>query len=395
MINKIKRVYFIFVTPVLSSYTDRYAINYLQNLGWKTYILDLSAIVNPDAHKAVKTGLVNDKHVERFFLKKNFNNYMKKIHENSFIVMTVDFYLDSYFVHRAIKNNCKLVYMNRIDTNLEIKGMDKKKRLLDMVLSFSCKRLMNSLFIRIPRKWLPVKAADLIILGGRMNREQYLNLCYHDDSALVSHIHTLDYDRYLKIKEDSISLVDAPYCVFIDAFLPYHPDNAEKNIYHNPGSYYDDLKRFFNHIETKYGIKVVVASHPRADLSIQKKVYAGFDVLRYKTGELIKNCEFVISHFSISTCYAALFNKPVVFTTTDSIVNDRDWNDIVMSYSMLFGSEIVNISLLDNLEKFQIPMTINKKLYHEFIVNYLKANYSENDKDVYFEQKFAELLESL
>ncbi len=385
-----KQVYFIFATPPLESYMHRYCIDYLETHGWETHIIDLSPIINPIAYEKVKSGLVSEERREIIKNKRCFRKYMRDTLDSALFILTLDFNYDSYFIHRCIRKKQKYGYMNRMDTNVEPDKVEKTKRIVGFFKNISFQRLANSIFIRIPRNLFQIKVADFIVLGGMANRQEYINLCYAGNHTVVEHIHSLDCEKYLEIKDNTTRLVDEPYCVFLDQFLPHHPDNISAGYNINGDKYYEEMVAFFHNIEEDFHIKVIIAAHPRADYENNDRLFSDFKIFRYKTAELVKDAEFVLAHFTTSVSFAVLFQKPVIFITTNDINEINLFRVLVYKNAKLLGKKVINISGNYKKESILKQLNIDKKKYEEFCKQYIAVNIKEEHK--FFATQLVELI---
>ena len=202
-----------------------------------------------------------------------------------------------------------------MDTNVEADEETITNRWFDLLRNLSLHRLSNAVFTRLPRKLWHMKAADFVILGGMENRDLYIRLCVTDKHTKIKHIHSLDYDKYLQVRVDKERLIQEKYCVFIDQYLPYHPDGVGIGDVVDPVRYYAELEGLFTTIEKETGLKVVIATHPRGDYTLHNDVLNKYEKFRFKTAELIRDAEFVIAQFSTSICYATIFWKPILLVT--------------------------------------------------------------------------------
>lgn len=244
--------------------------------------------------------------------------------------------------------------------------------------------------MRIPKRLLFLKTADFLILGGTFNKEKYIKSANVDKHTQIVHIHSLDYEAYLKTLSNENHLVGGKYWVFIDEYLPYHPDLKEQtNIKVDPDLYYLELRRFFHHIEEKYKVKVVVASHPRGDYSKHPEAYKGFQVFRYVTNDLIKDSEVVLSHFSTCDSYVTLYHKPIIHIATTCIKNTPQFFGNLVSQSKEYGSSIVDVSNTDYIDTDLMSLCIiDEGRFRTHIREYLKADYdgTEKDKESFYPQ---------
>ena len=90
--------------------------------------------------------------------------------------------------------------------------------------------------------------------------------------------------------------------------------------------------KFFEFIETSLKLKVVIASHPRADLNYNKNKFPKNLVFQNNTCQLIKNCEACIIHASTSINFAVIHKKPTLFITTNRMKMTRYDNDLLASW---------------------------------------------------------------
>ena len=372
-------IYYIYDTPPVEPYYERFGMNYFNDKGWNVHAIDLSPIIHPKAYQIVTTGLIKDIEREIFYDKKSFKKYAKRIPDGAFFVFTTDFIYDIYFVYQCIRKSQYYGYMTRMDTSVEPDKAEITDRIKGMFNKDFFMHIRNSLFIRIPRKLLPIKAADFFFLGGMANRDNYISLGYTDEHTRICHIHSMDYEMYLKAKEKGGHLIEGEFCVFLDEYLPYHPDQATAGYYMDPKTYYDEMNSFLHLLQSKYGMKVVIALHPRANMEVCRKWYPDFELRKFETAELIRDCGYVVVHFSTAISYAAAFYKPLIICTTATIWERNDWRDVTGKFAELLDTAIYNVS---DLGKVQLPdkLHVNRDKYREFIRLYLKADLGSEDE---------------
>lgn len=186
-------------------------------------------------------------------------------------------------------------------------------------------------------------------------------------------INYFDYDCYVRAKAYAGQrLVNARYAVFLDANLPFHSDlgfgsyprvDAER--------YYRSLNRFFGELERNYGIAVVIAAHPRADYDAGR--FEGRPIHRSVTAELVRDCEFVLSHWSTAASYAVLNGKPLIFIYTDEMV--AKYADTLMRAQLYFaawlGAPVCNIDQHDAMPLAVRPANIER--YERYKYDYLTS----------------------
>ena len=105
-----------------------------------------------------------------------------------------------------------------------------------------------------------VKPFDIIFAAGEVL------MAGSHFAAKVVPINLCDYDHYVKARAAGGRLFEGRYSVFLDVNLPYQSDLAFCGYPQiDAGRYFRSLNRFFGLLERQYGLKVVIAAHPKAD----------------------------------------------------------------------------------------------------------------------------------
>src|SRR5690606_16034895 len=96
--------------------------------------------------------------------------------------------------------------------------------------------------------------------------------------------------------------------VFLDIMLVDHPDSQRigNNAVVPRELYFSQLNRFFDQVEKKTGLPVVIASHPKADYTTE---FEHRLCIKNKTAELSIGAELILTHGSLSISYALLAEK--------------------------------------------------------------------------------------
>mgnify|MGYP001371393956 CR=1 FL=1 len=103
-------------------------------------------------------------------------------------------------------------------------------------------------------------------------------------------------------------------------------------------------------------------------------------LVKEKTIELVRNADIVLAHTSTSISYAILYEKPIIFLTSNEIRLSYD-DFRIDSLSRELGSKLYNI----DKKKYEIDFNnlddvnkINKVKYQNFTNSYIKHPKSEN-----------------
>ncbi len=161
------------------------------------------------------------------------------------------------------------------------------------------------------------------------------------------------------------------YAVFLDVNMTNHPDFDLLNIRKiNPIYYYKNINEFFEYIEKKYNIDIVIAAHPTLQVSEYKK-YNNRKVVKSNTAALVSSSKFVISHHSTSISFALLAYKPIVFIYNNHIAHYLRKNIFksILGQAYALKQPIINISFRKEFEDFSLDF--NEERYRKFLKKYI------------------------
>lgn len=217
-----------------------------------------------------------------------------------------------------------------------------------------------------------VNSFDVVFAAGDATVKMY------PDAGKIVPINLVDYDHYMRTKSASRRIVEGPYAVFLDIYLPYQSDLKAVGLQVvDPQNYFFSLNRFFKIFEQEYGIKVVIAAHPKADYG--NKTFEGREIYMGLTPELVKDADFVISHHSTSLGYAVLNCKPIIFVYTDEM--KRLYKETSVSFmhdiANYLGANIYNIDQLTQGDQIAIS-GVNFVRYEKYKYGYLTTRETEH-----------------
>lgn len=193
-----------------------------------------------------------------------------------------------------------------------------------------------------------------------------------------------DYESYMELQNSDNRLLKNQYIVFIDSCYPYHPEHIEENPDLQIGidqvfsEYSDSLNRFFQKIEKEYGWEVVIAGHP-----VSKPVSSQIGnrrIIYNNLGNLIKYSEGVMLHNSNAISMAVLFDKPILFLTSDRLQQSIRFNIKISNWASFFGLDVINIDHLTPTHSIKFARAETRNRF-SFIEDYLirsKGIYKSN-----------------
>lgn len=237
------------------------------------------------------------------------------------------------------------------------------------------RRLRYKMFLKIPLSFFGIAPANIVLAMGE---KYFLNSqCPANRKSEVLWVHYYDYDVYLKSRLTP-SRVDLNTGVFLDEYLPFHPDNASDQVPPpvEPEEYYPLLCNFFNYLEKNYDVRIIIAAHPRSHYESKPDYFEGRTIIRGKTAELVKNSGFVLMHQSFSMNFAILFKKPIIFMTTNKLNKNLIEEPSVEWLGKYFGKKVHNLNREVKVD-LKEELIIKESAYRKYKNDYIKKEGSE------------------
>ena len=184
--------------------------------------------------------------------------------------------------------------------------------------------------------------------------------------------HARDYDLYLELRKGTAKTASS-YAVFLDNYYPFHPDYAVPGNPHphlEPDRYYDGLNRFFDVLEGSSGLRVVIAAHPRSRYDEIGDYFGDRRVEKYKTAELVAGTTVVIAHQSRSINFAILFQKPIIFVTSDEL-GKTVHGAMISRFAESLGKAAINVDHEIELD-LDRELLIDEAIYSRYTEDYIK-----------------------
>lgn len=204
-------------------------------------------------------------------------------------------------------------------------------------------------------------------------KKQNFKYTYTIGSSLRSaiRINHPDWQHSQEIKNEA-AIINYPYIVFLDEYYPLHPDlvmgKAKINIGGAP-HYQQIMTRFFDIIEQQNSVKVVIASHPKAQYSGTE--FGEREIIKYKTAELVKDAQAVVLHTSAAVAYAFIYDKPLVIIYTNEYAKLFHSIQAQKTLSLLTKVPRINIA---NYETTQLELkSIDAENRQQYINDYLTS----------------------
>lgn len=370
----IKRIIYLMESPFNWFYYKFFGIETLQKNGFKVEIWNFGHFLYPQFHKEVKiSDPFNWENYNYFLTLDEARAALSNLKNDCFVVCFISYRIQSFPIYRALSrfniryclvmSNAFPWLNNRIKMDTIIKNLKK----------ITIVKILNALYKCVPYNYLGIKPANLILAGGTESIKYKYSI---DKNTEILWLHALDYDSYIE-KRDSPVQCDKNMGVFLDEYMPLHPDSVQLglSVPCTPEEYYPGLCKFFDYMEHVYGVHIVIAAHPKSNYEAHPDYFGGRTVIKGQTAELVRKSRFTIAHSSASINLAVLFHKPVIFITSNRIQQNYIGPQIDLMASWL-GKKTINIDnpIMIDLEE---EISINEKAYMKYIQSYIKKECSE------------------
>lgn len=374
----ITKVVYIGYQPLTEKVKEDFYFDIIVQNGFKIEYWDLSHVYFPN--------ILGDNLVEEYIFKINtFDDLERRIasqlNEKCLYVLHITYEYRVIKLFRLLTQyGCKTSFFAR--GALPICGdiSSTKVKILKALNLILLLNFIKNKYATYLKKIGRVKFYDMVFNAGELG---YLTIgCgsqIEKSNSKIININSTDYDTFLDtaMLEKSI---EKKYCLFLDEYLPYHPDFILLGIKAVPAHiYYSTLNHFFDVIEKKYNLEVVIAAHPKAKGYINENPFDGRKVLFNETARLAKFSEFTLTHLSTSQSFSVLNQKPIISLTSDRLKEVMPQYNRFISYtSSILGSCLINV---DQFLSNEIDISnIDVVKYDDYKYKYLTSKISEIEK---------------
>ena len=360
----IDKIIFFISSPLDSRDIDRFGIEILESNGFETEVWDFTELINPERFNNYKPPDKSYYDKCRFISSKEKAHIeIQKRQGNILVVCLINWEIGTYFIFRALSKH-RIPY-SIYSYNYPSFNM-KRKSIQSRLLNVTPAKLITYLFHSVPSKYLGIRPASIaLILGGEFNSQDFAV----GTETKILWSHNFDYEKYLWAKYRKVK-PSTKTAVFLDQFYPFHPDDIPGNL-PTADEYYPKLCKFFDDLEKRYDLHVIIAAHPRSDYNGREHLFGKRSVIRGNSVELVRDAEFVILHNSASISYAVLFRKPMIFITLSKLpLGERMLTEFIAS---LFGCVPIDVSEYEE-NSFDEELIVNEGRYTEYMYRYIKKS---------------------
>lgn len=388
--NKFSRIIYLVASPWNYRDHKRHGADIFQKNGYEVIVLDFTYAIYP---LFPMKPLYNDfyKHYQ-FFSEKEVLTSIESLNTSDLIIELCNFSPKHFFIYQALskmkltyaiaENNC---YPQGIVSNNapHPKLINRLSNFLKLPFNVMLKRIKHKFKWKYDCQKKYIRGPSYIIAGGKYSINFSLTFDFKFKSPKIIWTHALDYDIYLESKKNICKSDEFPksFIVFLDQYFPFHTDYyiMTDSILINPETYYSKICSFFDYLENKFQIPVVIAAHPRAEYEKHPNYYKGRRVVKNKTNDLVKRSEFIVAHSSTAINFPVIYIKPVIFIKTNELEECYYIGPDIEAMSKCFNKIPINIDNIDfNMINFTTELTVDDKIYEQYKENYIKRSLSVN-----------------
>lgn len=375
---KFNKVVFVRYLPLTKAiYTDLYFEVLLQN-GIEVTYLDLTTLFFPDKITPDEFGFNGIIKINSYEQLEKYLNGQEN--ENVLYVSIMTFEARIFKLFRLFTRfNLKLGVFSRgvFPDSAETKNKIKLTRIFKSLYFQRVNVFIKNKITILAKKSGFIKPYDYVFKAGEYG---YFGLGIGSEidfgRAKIIDINTVDYDQFLLFKNLQ-SVCTGEYIVFLDQYLPFHTDASFLNIKTvKPEPYFKEVNSFFDRIEVKTGLKVIIAAHPKAECYKEINPYNDRALFFNQSNNLVKNATLVLTHASTAICFPICYHKKLVLLVSDYL-NEvlPHFFEVAKSIREACGATIISIDKGDDI---QIKEDIDLEKYNDFRYKYLTSKKSEN-----------------
>ena len=226
---------------------------------------------------------------------------------------------------------------------------------------------INTTIARLPPRWLGIRPADFVVRGGHKSELPHRLIA---PTTRVIRAHTMDYERHRGLP----AVKPGRFAVFIDEYMPFHPDIALLNTHspEPPEVYFAKLRGLFDAVERDLGLPVVIAANPRADYADKPDLFGGRKIVQHATGRLVAECALVIAHRSTAIGFAVMAKKPLMVAATRAIYRHSAHRPV---FDAISGALNKPITFYDDAAALDLShaLDIDDAAYDRYMADFVKT----------------------
>lgn len=380
------RIFFIVESPLCQRDYFRYGIDHLIRNNYEVIVWDFTPVFRPLFHKTyVPPDPIEFSNYHVCNSKSEIKRKLSSLGKKDVVMCSIRNSLKNHFVFAYLKNSgCYFGTRNATSVPTVVRTVTIYKRLKALIIRTFTKPscIVNSIYMNLV---LPVFYNNLgfqfIIFGGWINNNSNAYSAPKKSKIDYINAHSLDYDLYLdSLSDNKVALLEGNYAIFLDEYVPFHPDNLNRELDAEDFNYYPDLNNFFLRIENEFHLKVVIAAHPRANYQ-GFNPFGGRKIFYGETHNLVKYSKLVLTHASTANNFTILYEKPILF------INSKKYSEYFQASIESFAKELdrCDIDISSSYQLNYNDSLPDKSNYLNYKAKYIKDH---NSPEIYFTDIF-------
>lgn len=215
---------------------------------------------------------------------------------------------------------------------------------------------------------------DILINGSIKSSIPYYSFVSQDTKVIPAH--TMDIENIISGTSDVV-LEDCDYIVYIDASIADSSEYVATDIVIDidMDSYYKKLFAFLRLVEIEYKKNVIIAAHPTSRFFLDcAGTVNGFKYYKYKTKDLVRDCDFCLCEASTAISFPVFYDKPLILFKMKEI---SFYFMYINYFEIALNKQSISIDNNQEMVKKQIEEELkNKKGYMKYKLNYLSQEAS-------------------
>ena len=195
-----------------------------------------------------------------------------------------------------------------------------------------------------------------------------------------------DYDSFVMSKyESNQSLIENNsdrYIVFLDQDLTRNISFSRSEGFECLGhkKYIESIRYLFESIEKTFNCRVIVAMHPRANLTLTEHDFLGYQVVNSNTLDVVKNSLGVITVGSSSISFAVMHSKPILFITSDEMEDSGYINHNAAPISNSLQLTPLNIDKSEDMTAEKLNKYMKIGAYSDYANKFLCSEFANKER---------------
>lgn len=369
-----KKIIYIKYSPLTRKVYEDYCMGVLLANGYEVEYWDVTKMFGIKLNDFESYNPQNGLVIEKIDSYQEMNSHLKEKENSFFISMMTCCIGQAKMLRLMTKHHCKMAFWGPDPVYIPQKSISNK------VYGITLRKIKTKLGNELMK--LLFKTGYLCYYDFRFNvgLKGFWSIGVLDGALLkksqVIDINSSDYSNYNYSCFKRI--VKNDYIVFIDQYLPFHPDFAIMGTSTLPASsYYDSLNNFFAKIEKKFNMPIVIAAHPKSLRYKEEDFFDGRKVYFGMTGPLVKDASLVLAHDSTAIGYAIMARKPIALMESSLMKSYLPRTVLkIRDFSSRFSLPLVNLDNASSiLNVMQIKLTDEQyKLYESYIYDYCTSS---------------------